>query len=257
MDTNESKVRVQELRETEVDEINLLELLDVYRNNLISILICFIVGLFGIGAVTYLFITPKYEAVSKLYMVSASNDSIVNLSDLNLGTSLSADYEELLLTRPVVLAVTEELEIQDTYTYEDMLKMISVSTIGNTRILRIAVTSQDPNEAEQIANCLAEKGIEYIPLVMETSEPNLAESAIVPVEKKSPSITLNALIGGVMGAFLWMAFLTARFMMDDTLKNADDVEKFLGTMPLSVIPEGYFGNPDSKKSKKINDNSKK
>lgn len=261
METKETKVRVQEQRKNnEQDVIDLLELLQVYRQHIVMILASFAVGLLLVGGFTYFFITPKYQAVAKLYMVSASSDSIVNLSDLNLGTSLSSDYEELLVTRPVILAVIEELELEDTYEYDKLLEMISISTIGDTRILKIAVTSTDPEEAEKIANCLAEKGIEYIPTVMETSEPNMAEKAIVPVKKSSPSITKNAILGAMLGAILCMGILTVLYLTDDTLKNADDVEKFLGTMPLSVIPEGYMGEEESKRKRrgkrKKNDNQK-
>lgn len=248
METKETKVRVQEQRKNnEQDVIDLLELLQVYRQHIVMILASFAVGLLLVGGFTYFFITPKYQAVAKLYMVSASSDSIVNLSDLNLGTSLSSDYEELLVTRPVILAVLKELELEDVYDYDKLLEMISISTIGDTRILKIAVTSTDPEEAEKIANCLAEKGIEYIPTVMETSEPNMAEKAIVPVKKSTPSITKNAILGGMLGAILCMGILTVLYLTDDTLKDADDVEKFLGTMPLSVIPEGYMGDAEGKR----------
>jgi capsular polysaccharide biosynthesis protein len=109
------------------------------------------------------------------------------------------------------------------------------------------VTSTNPVEAEQIANCLAEKGIEYIPEVMETSEPNMAEQAVVPTVKSSPNITKNAIMGGMLAAVLCMAVLVIRFLLDDTIKDAEDVEKFLGTMPLSVIPEGFANTTDDKK----------
>lgn len=256
METLETKVRVQQQKNNDADVIDLLELLAVFRQHFVMILASFTAGLLLFGCFTYFFITPKYQAVAKLYMVSASNDSIVNLTDLNLGTSLSSDYEELLITRPVILAVLEELELEDTYDYEELVKMISIGTIGDTRILKIAVTSTNPKEAEQIANCLAEKGIEYLPTVMETSEPNMAERAIVPVKKSSPSITKNAILGGLLGAICCLGILTLLYLTDDTLKNADDVEKFLGTMPLSVIPEGYMGKEENKKKHRANRKNK-
>ena len=76
-------------------EIDLMGLLYYYKSKLIIIILVFLIGSVAAGFGTYYFITPKYTATSKLYMVSASNDSIVDLTDLNLGTSLSSDYEEL------------------------------------------------------------------------------------------------------------------------------------------------------------------
>lgn len=250
-ETKLSKVRLQD-QNNEQDEIDLLELLQVFRRHIVMILACFAAGLLLAGSITYFCIAPKYQAVAKLYMVSASSDSLVSLADLNLGTSLSSDYAELLLTRPVILAVIEELDLADTYSYDELCSMISISNIGDTRILQIKVTSTDPEEAQQIANCLAEKGIEYLPEVMETAAPNMAEQAIVPVHKSSPSNTKNAILGGLAGAILCMGILVVLYLMDDTLKSSDDVEKFLGIMPLSVIPEGRMSGEagENKKSKR-------
>jgi capsular polysaccharide biosynthesis protein len=167
-----------------------------------------------------------------------------------VGTTLSEDYQELLKTRPVILSVIENLGLEDTYSYEGMCNMISISTGSSSRILRIIVTSADPQMAEQIANCLAEKAVEYLPEVMETSAPNIAEKAIVPTAKTSPNNTGNALKGGLLGAILCMGILVIIYLLDDTLKDAEDVESYFGVMPLTVIPEGYMGKSENKKKKK-------
>lgn len=58
---------------------------------------------------------------------------------MNIGTSLSSDYEELLKTRPIVEGVIEELNLD--HTYEELLDMIAIATIDDTRILTIAAES--------------------------------------------------------------------------------------------------------------------
>ena len=105
------------------------------------------------GLITYFLITPKYTATSKLYMVSASSDSIVNLSDLNLGTSLTDDYVELLKIRPIFEEIIKELDLD--YTYDELLSMTSIASLNKTRLLGITVESTDPVEARDIANALA------------------------------------------------------------------------------------------------------
>ena len=73
---------------------------------------------------------------------------------------------------------------------------------------------------------------------METPEPHIAEYAIVPVNKSSPSLTKNTIIGALIGLLIMLAIFTVEFLMDDTFKTADDIEKEFGVMPLTVIPEG-------------------
>ena len=85
--------------EVEIDLVDLgYVLLDKWRYLLISL----IAGAVLLGAYSFFFIAPTYESTAKLYVVSASDDSVVNLSDLNLGTSLTADYEQLMLSYPVL-----------------------------------------------------------------------------------------------------------------------------------------------------------
>jgi capsular polysaccharide biosynthesis protein len=243
-------VQIQQRRNNGTTEIDLVKLLLVFRRHLLLIIFCFAIGLAAAGSYSYYCITPLYQATAKLYMVSASNDSIINLSDLNLGSTLSEDYKELLKTRPVILSVIENLGLEGTYNYDGMCNMISISTGSSSRILKIMVTSADPKLAEQIANCLAEKAVEYLPEVMETTAPNIAEQAIVPTTKISPNITGNALKGGMVGTFLCMGILVIIYLLDDTLKDAEDVEHYFGVMPLAVIPEGHMGKSQSKKKKK-------
>lgn len=70
--------------EVEIDLVDLgYVLLDKWRYLLISL----IAGAVLLGAYSFFFIAPTYESTAKLYVVSASDDSVVNLSDLNLGTS--------------------------------------------------------------------------------------------------------------------------------------------------------------------------
>lgn len=225
-------------RQQEV-EIDLLELLSYFRSFALWIAAGFIIGALIAGLFTKFAITPKYTATAKMYMVSSSSQSVVDLTDLNIGQSISKDYVELLKTRPIIEGVIEEQGL--TYTYDEFLSMVSLSVVADTRIINIKVTSTDPKEAMNMANALAEKGVKELPKVMETPEPHIAEYAIVPVQKSSPSLSKNTVMGALIGLIIMLAFFTVRFLMDDTFKSADDIEKEFGVMPLTVIPEGKIG----------------
>ena len=45
--------------------------------------------------------------------------------------------------------------------------------------------------------------------------------------------------------------------MDDTFKSAEDVEKMLGVMPLTVIPEGNLETIDDKAEEEIRKQKRK
>lgn len=239
-------------------EIDLLELFGYYLSKLPLLIAALLLGAVIAAAYTKTMLPNKYTATSKMYMVAASSDSVVNLADLNLGTSLSSDYVELMKSRPVLEDVIKRLGLD--YTYEQLLGMLNLSVVTNTRIVKIAATSLDPEEAMEIANQLAKTARAQLPKVMEAPTPSIAELAVVPKSKSSPSMRKNVLIGGLIGILAMIAILTVLFMMDDTLKTADDVEKMFGVMPLSVIPEGeiagFTKEDDSKKRRSSRGRSK-
>ena len=81
---------------------------------------------------------------------------------------------------------------------------------------------------------------------METAEPNIAEEAILPKTRFKPVYTKNIVIGALALAVLCIGILTIQYLLDDTLKTSDDIEKYLGVLPLSVIPEGKLDGSKSK-----------
>lgn len=220
-------------------EIDLLELLYYYRTKIWYIMGAFLIGAVLAGLITWQLITPKYTATAKMYMVSSSTGSVVDLTDLNIGTSLSQDYVELIQTRPVYENVIEDLKLD--YTYKDLKNMVSIGTVGQTRILTIAVTSEDPKEAADIANALATEAEKTLPKLMDTPKPNIAEKAIVPEEKSAPSMKKNVAIAALGCAFIVIAILTVLFLLDDTIKSGEDLEREFGIMPLTIIPEADLG----------------
>lgn len=250
--SQETMVKQNENDELEID---LLEVFYYLKARVVWLIVAFVAGAVLAGGFTALFIAPKYQASSKVYMVSSSGGSMVDLTDLNIGTSLSADYVELLKIRPIFEDVIGELDLE--YTYDELLGMTEIGTIGDTRLMKITVTSTDPKEAKAVANALAEKAVTYVPDVMETAEPNIAEYAITPKKKSSPSLSKNSLLGGLVAFVILAAIYVVQLLMDDTFKSAEDVEKMLGVMPLTVIPEGNLETIDDKAEEEIKKRKRK
>ena len=182
------------------DEIDIGELLRFLKTKWIVIVGVFLIGVIGAGVGTKCLITPKYTAVSKLYVVCASGKNIVNLDDLRLGTTLSSDYTELLKTRPICNEIISDLGLD--YTVGQLKSMISIVPIEDTRLLTVSVVSADPEEAKNIANTLADKAVTYLPKLMGISAPNIAEEAITPAVPSSPSTKKNVALGGILALAL-------------------------------------------------------
>ena len=216
-------------------EIDLLDLAYVLLDKIHYIILCLLAGAVLLNAFSFFCIRPTYQATAKMYVVSASNDSVVDLTDLNIGTSLTSDYEQLMLSYPVLDQVIDELDL-DMET-EDLAQMVTLENPQDTRILNVTATSTDPVEAMNIANKLTEVSVEYLPETMSTNPPNIAQQAQLPDEKAAPSYARYTLIGALLGAILYCAYLTVRYLLDDTIRTSEDMEKYFGVVPLTSIPD--------------------
>ena len=228
--------RTADRRET----IDIMDLLGFYLSRLPLLIAAAVIGAIAAGLITHFLIPDKFTATSRMYMVSASSDSVVNLADLNIGTSLSSDYVELMQTRPIIEGVIEELGLD--YSYERALGMISLSVVPSTRIVKISVTSTDPKEAMAIANQMAKTSRVELPKVMEAPTPTIAELAVLPTRRSAPSLSKNVTFGAFSLFLIVLGVLTLVYGMDDTIKTSEDLEKAFGVLPLSVVPEGKIEN---------------
>ena len=67
----------------------------------------------------------------------------------------------------------------------------------------------------------------------------------------SPDKRKNILMGILIGIVLSCGYVTLRFLMDDTIKDADDISKYLELDNLAVVPlEGGRKQGSTKKNKK-------
>ena len=218
--------------------IDLREIAYVLMEKLHYIVMFLLVGAVVFNMYSYFLIKPTYTSTSRLYVVSATKDSVVNFSDLSVGTNLTKDYVELLLSYPVLDKVSEKIEKDYDYkiSYESLQKMISLENPEDTRILNINVTTTDPKVSKTIANALADEAVEYIPDTMGTFKPNIAQVAREAKIKTGPSYLKYTAIGALLGTLICMAWFIFKYLSDDTIKTKEDIEKYFGMTPLAVLP---------------------
>ena len=222
-------------RTEEETEIDLIDLAWALLDKIHYIVLCFLIGAVIMNAYSYFLVRPTYKSTAKMYVVSASKNSVVDLDALNIGTSLTADYEQLMLSYPVLEQVINKLNLD--MDSDTLAKMITLENPTDTRILNINVVSTDPKNARDIANTLMDVSVDYLPKTMSTNAPNVAQKAKLADHKDGPSYTKYTMIGALAGAFLYCMYLVVKYLMDDTIHTADDMEKYFDIVPLAVIPD--------------------
>ena len=233
-------------------EIDLIDLAWTLLDKLHYIVLCFLIGAVLMNAYSYFLVRPTYQSTAKMYVVSASKNSVVDLDALNIGTSLTSDYEQLMLSYPVLEQVINKLNLD--MDSDTLAKMITLENPQDTRILNINVVSTDPKEAKNIANTLMDVAVDYLPKTMSTNAPNVAQKAKIADHKAGPSYTKYTMIGALAGAFLYCMYIVVKYLMDDTIHTADDMEKYFDLVPLAVIPD--ISQIESRKQGKESKHSK-
>ena len=233
----------QRAAEQDEDTIDLLELALGLLEHWKLIAVTAVTGAVLMALYTFFLVTPMYKATATIYVVSR-NDSVLNFSDLQVGSELTSDYIKVFEMWEVHEKVISNLDLD--YTYTNMASMLSVTNTSDTRMLDITVTNPDPEEAAAIANEYADVGAKYISEKMKTDEPTLMSSARVPENPFSPNKAKNILLGFVVGFVLACAVVVLRTMLDDTYKSADDIRKYTGMVVLASVPMAENAQPKEK-----------
>ncbi len=216
-------------------EIDLVELFYLIRARLWVIILAGIITATAAGLFSNFLLTPMYTSKSQLFILNKSPSlSDFSMSDLQLGTQLTQDYMILVKSRPVVNQVIENLELD--MTYEQLVGHISTSNQNNTRILDIIVTYPNAILSKQIVDEFTNVSKSSIAAIMDTKEPRVVQYGVVPSAPSSPNIKRNIIIGALIGIFLAAAAIIVLHLMDDTIKDAEDIEKYLDISTLGLIP---------------------
>lgn len=264
-------------RGEEETTIDLLEVFYLFWGHLRQIVVCLVLGA-AVGALyawgTGFRASSQCQATAQVFLASAAKnsddivtilsklpsdevlaadvaDAIDKMQNLPDDDSLIADYKALLLSRPLLQDVIENLSLDiNSATLENM---VTISDLDDTHILNITVTGSNANEVADIANELVSQGKIYYQDYLGLEPPKLLASAMPPTEQLGISgseYSKKAALGSLIAVILYCGFILVRFLMDDTIVTPNDVMECFGVQPLAVIPESNFGNNQQHKAKK-------
>ncbi len=183
------------------------------------------------------FVTPMYQSDTMLYVNASTSlgDVTISASDVGSGSSLIDTYIVILNTRTTLDAISDE--IGNAYNRTELAGMISASAVGTTDVLQIRVTNSDPEMAEQIASAVAVVLPEQIAEIIDGTSVRIVDTAIVSSSPISPDYKENTLMGAGVGAFISIALLALRRLLETKITSADYLKEAYDEIPLlAVIP---------------------
>ena len=236
-------------------EIDIRQIMGVLLRNIVIIILAgLIVGLIAL-LTSKLFLKPVYESSTKLYIINRQNETATTYNDIQSSTQLTKDYKILVTSRTVTERVIGELNLD--MTANQLASSITVNTPTDTRILEITVANHDQYKAKEIADKVAQISSDSICRIMQIEDVNIVDEANFPSTPVSPNVKKNTLIGGALGILLAAAIVIIRYLMNDTIRNSEDIERYFGISTLALIPIADELNDEDKLKKKIKDKKKK
>ena len=228
----------QESNYTTIDLLKLAEgLLKRVWLIALSMLLC---GAIAFSAAAF-FITPKYESRILFYVNNSSfsmgsTNFSISSSEISAAKSLVDTYLVILKTRSTLNDVISVGGIDRTYS--ELTGMIEAVQVNDTEIFAVAVTSDDPREAEHIANTIGEILPEKISAVVDGSSVRIVDYAVVPGSRKSPSISKYTMIGIMLGLLASAGVIIVIELLDDQIHSEEYLIQNYGNIPLlTVIPD--------------------
>lgn len=213
-------------------EIDLKALLLHIKHYLYVVIITSLIGILCAGVYLWKFEIPQFQASSMIYM--RGSKTAVSLQDLQIGSELTNDYEIILKSRPILEKVIQDLQLDMSYT--QLGSLIQISNPENTRILKITVITNDAVMSKDIADAIAEYGMDSIKEI-DSKQPYLVENAIVNNHKVNTSPKIIFLMGLLLGCLAGLSVLFIQFITNDKMSLTDDIEKTLGIPVLATVVE--------------------
>ncbi|MCR5719646.1 MAG: protein-tyrosine kinase [Lachnospiraceae bacterium] len=226
---------MNENKKDDVLEIDLWEIVLVLMSKLWIIVLCAVIVGGACFAVAKFAITPTYNSTTRIVILNKSDQSRnLTYSDVQMGTQLTKDYTELITSRYVVERVIDTFNLNKSYS--GIIKDLKVENPTGTRILNITYTDTNPERAKEIVDEIRNEAKLRIEEVMDIEAVNLVDEGNVPTKPSAPSKKKWTLIGAFLGGAFAAFVIILRYMMDDTIKLSEDVERHLGLSTLAIIP---------------------
>lgn len=229
-------------KEIELDLFQVVNIL--WQKALIIILAATIFGAASFAG-TFFFISPKYKATTSMYVNNSSfsfgaTSFSITSSELSASNTLVSTYIYILESRTTLEEVISEAGLS--YTYEDLEKMIDARAVSDTAAFDVTVESENPVEAELVANTIAKILPDRIAEIVDGSSVRIVDYAIIPAHRSSPSYIKNTLIGAMIGGILCSAVVLAMFVTsekrNDDIRSVDDLKDMYPDIPvLALIPD--------------------
>lgn len=214
----------------------------VVRRRLLAIVAVVLTGLGLAAGYTYLQ-TPLYQSTSQLFVSVQRGTSASDVAEGNaFAEKRVTSYVSLATSARVLQAVAQELSLAKGA--EALTDRLVATNPAGTVLVDVTATDRDPQQSARIANATAKQLIAAVNEVEDVSivRLNVFEEATAPNTPASPKLSLNLVLGTVLGLIVGISYAFLKEILDTRIRSKADVERsvdagILGTLALDASAE--------------------
>ncbi len=218
------------------EEMELRDILQIIQKRLGIIAIITVVAVAASAIVSFFLLDKIYETSTTLMVANPRNNQgdSIEYNTLLVNQKLVKTYSVIAKSDRVLDRVIEKLGID--MKPSQLRGKITVSSEGETEIIRITVQDTDPGFAMDLANVLAQVFMEQVISIMKLDNVQIIDVAKIPETPVKPRPLFNIAVAGVLGVMLGIGIVFLIEYLDNTIKTPEDIERYIGLPVLGIIP---------------------
>ncbi|WP_411843759.1 YveK family protein [Salinicoccus sp. HZC-1] len=218
------------------ETLNLEDILDVIKRNLIMIIsLTLLFGALAAFATAFL-MTPQYEAKTQILVSQAQeSDAAVNNQNIQASLQLINTYRDIIKSPTVLDDVVANLDLEQTTSA--LSNQIAVSNQDQSQVVTVTVTDEVAENGEIIANEVATVFQEKVADVMSVDNVSILAPADIGENPSpvSPQPLINIAIGLILGALLGLGIAFLRAFLDKRVTTEEEMQKYLDLPVLGTV----------------------
>ena len=194
----------------------------------------------------------SFQAYTTMYVIDYSDSQIdnknadINSGDLVVNEMLAKDYEQIAISDSVLSKASDNLG-----NIIINANKISISAFSDTRVLKLAVITDDALQASLIANAITECLIERVGELTGKDNIRIIDKATVPQSPISVPYGTFLILAAIAGIIIDIIIILLFEIFDTKIKGPEDLKEKFNVPILALIPKyDNNGAVSTKKMKK-------
>ena len=179
----------------------------------------------------------SFKATSEIVVVkeASENSQQLTYNDVLLNQKLTNTYIKIMKSQRIMDLVEQQLG------FLIPEGGLSISADKDSEVIVVSVLTEDPKLSMEIANLVVSVFGEEIGKIMPIKNVTVLNRAQTPDREESSRLTLNLVVGLMLGLALCGAYLLVQLYNDQSVKSEEELVALLGYPLIGALPDFQGG----------------